>query len=134
MATIFGTVDGEWASFGVSNTEIDTITMSTKSTSYDSEQETIKDEKGETILVAKFDRMDKFSFDATIIKSGHPQDTANGGIDIRDGFITINDAHGNVRKIIMDSLTINEENTTLVKISGEGTFYASVADVVTLNR
>ena len=131
MGTIFGTVTGTWPAFGVDNAEIGTITMNTKSTSYESEEAEVKNEIGDTIVKAKYDSKDKFSFEGTITLPGHLQDTANGGVDIRDAFISINDAHGNVRSIIMDSASIAEDNTAFVKISGEGTYFPKVAVVTT---
>jgi len=133
MATIFGTVTGTWPAFGVNNSEVGTIVMNTKSVSYESEDAAIQNESGDTIVKAKYDPTDKFSFDATITLPGHLQDTANGGIDIRDAFLVVNDVHGNVRNLIMDSATINEDNTDFVKITGEGTYYPSVDPVVTLD-
>ena len=46
-------------------------------------------------------------------------------------FLQVNDVHGNVRDLIMDSASINEDNTAFVKISGEGTYHPNVAVQVT---
>jgi len=131
MGTIFGTVTATWPAFGVDNAEIGTIFMNTKATSYESEDAVVQDEIGDTVLKAKYDKKDKFTFEGVIKLPAHLQDLLNGGVDIRDAFISINDAHGNVRKMIMDSASIAEDNTSFVKLSGEGTFYPKVAEVVT---
>lgn len=130
-ATIFGTVTGTWPSFGVENGEIGTITMNTKSTAYEADDAEVRNELGAIRNKAKYNKTDKITFEGTIILPGHLQDVANGGVDFRDAFIQIDDVHGNVRDIIMESASIDEDNTAFVKISGEGTYYPDVAVVVT---